>query len=349
MTEAELASPAVATSSAVPAQRLVCFRLGDLEYAVGIEQVREVTEVLEVVPIPQVPAFIRGIITIRGRVLVLVDLHTLLDVPTVMPAAASRRHVVIEYRGYIFAIEVDAMAALRWLPTGAELEGAPPGSEDESSYLKGIFIHGDRPVMLLDVGKVAENPHLRQALGSSPNQQIRTPFSLGRGVAPDKTTSPTRGERGLVCFLLGTEEYAVPIEKGQEVVVPLPITYIPFAPAFLRGVVNLRGSILPLLDLRVLLSLRSEPKSTDADRHLVVADERGTVAIEVDAVTRLRRVAPEAIEDVPPSMARDEASFLEGIIPDGERPILLLDWDKIMNHDEIVRLRGGTRRVPGRE
>ncbi len=336
-----------AASAAVSNRRLVCFLLGDQEYAVNIEQVREVTEALEVLPIPQAPVFIRGIITIRGRVLVLVDLHALFDVPGRARNEAACRHVVIEHRGYVFAIEVDTMVPLRWLPMDASLDAAPTGADAKGSYLEGILIHEDRPVMLLDVDKIADNPHLQAALASSRDQQLRTPFSFGGHEARGPEGDSGGAERGLVCFRLGNEEYAVPIEKGQEVVAPLPVTYIPFGPPFLRGVVNLRGSILPLLDLRALLSLRSGEGPAGEGRHLVVADERGAVAIEVDAVARLRRVRPEAIEEVPPSMARDEAAYLEGVIPDEVRPVLLLDWNKIMNHEAIVRLRGRARPAGG--
>lgn len=137
----------------------------------------------------------------------------------------------------------------------------------------------------------------------------------------------------IVIFELGGESFGVEIGAVESIVQMLPITHVPQAPPFVRGVTNLRGRVLPVLDLYQRFGLPPQPEKQD-QRIIVIQSEGVESGIIVDAVTEVETLNPDQIEP-PPALTRTTASqFVQGIAKMGERIIILLDLAKVLSSDE---------------
>lgn len=142
----------------------------------------------------------------------------------------------------------------------------------------------------------------------------------------------------LVSFRLGTEEFCIDIAMVQEIVRMPNITKVPRAPEFLEGVVNLRGKIVPVIDLRKRFHLpaRQESRST---RIIIVSIESRTVGIVVDGVSEVLRIATDSIDATPDMVASTvDATFLKGIAKLEGRLLLLLDLTHVVQQSELASL-----------
>lgn len=137
----------------------------------------------------------------------------------------------------------------------------------------------------------------------------------------------------LVTFKLGTEEFGVDILKVQEINKMMNITKIPNAPAFIEGVINLRGKIIPIVDLRKRLGFREQPydKST---RIIVVELEDLVLGFIVDSVSEVLRIPENTIEPPPSMVAGIESEYIEGVGKLDDRLLILLELKKIFSSPE---------------
>lgn len=142
----------------------------------------------------------------------------------------------------------------------------------------------------------------------------------------------------LVSFELGSEEFGVDIALVQEIVRLPEITKVPGAPEFVEGVVNLRGKIIPVIDLRrrFRMPARQESRST---RIVIMSLESRTIGIIVDGVREVLRVSSDAIDATPEMVVSTlDASFLTGIVKLEGRLLLLLDVTHVLQEHEGLSL-----------
>ena len=135
-------------------------------------------------------------------------------------------------------------------------------------------------------------------------------------------------------FRLGGEEYGIDILKVQEIRSYEPPTRIANAPAFIKGVVNLRGVIVPIVDLRLRLGCESAEYS--ALTVVIVLNVKGrVVGAVVDSVSDVLELAKEAIRPAPEMASAVDASFITGIGSVGERMLILMDIEGLMASEEM--------------
>lgn len=155
--------------------------------------------------------------------------------------------------------------------------------------------------------------------------------------------SQTQPTEQVVVFELDKEEYAVPIGDVQEVVKIPEITPVPNSPEFILGIMNLRGKIVPVLDLEKRFSLVREHEA--APQHIVVTETDDTLfGVRVDKVTEVLRILQEGIKPTPKMVtSKIAADYLKGVVVieeadeknQGERILLLLDLTKILSTEEL--------------
>jgi len=157
---------------------------------------------------------------------------------------------------------------------------------------------------------------------------------------PDATAgraSTNSGETQIVVFELGDERYGLDIAAVYEIIRHQPITAVPQAPAFVEGVINLRGRIIPVVDLRDRFGMAAGAL-TRASR-IVVAEAAGTrVGLVVDGVSEVLMVPADAIEPTPEVAAGVDAAYLRGIAKLGERLIILLALDGLFGDADVAAL-----------
>lgn len=144
-------------------------------------------------------------------------------------------------------------------------------------------------------------------------------------------------EQQLVIFELAGEFYGIDIAMVESIIKMQAVTAIPRAPAFVEGVTNLRGKILPVIDLRKRFGFPPAEASKDA-RIVVVEMNEAAVGIVVDEVSEVLRVNPANIEPPSPIVRTVNSSFMRGIVRVAERLVIILDLDKTLSAKEQAEL-----------
>ncbi len=143
----------------------------------------------------------------------------------------------------------------------------------------------------------------------------------------------TKGIIQLVTFSLGTEEFSIDILKVQEIIRPMDITRVPGAPEFIEGVINLRGRVIPVMDLRRRLGMQAQEETRDT--RIVVVEVGGkTVGLKVDSVSEVLRLSTDRIEPPPSFDNVQNTDCIRGVGKLEDRLIILLDVEKVLSPEE---------------
>ena len=141
----------------------------------------------------------------------------------------------------------------------------------------------------------------------------------------------------LISFGVETENYGVNIQSVKEVIKIREITKLPKAPSFVKGVINLRGDVIPVIDFRDKFGLEQKGYS-DITRVIVVEVDNRSIGIVVDRVSHVIRMSPEEITPPPPMIGGIAEEYLLGIGKKGEDLIILIDIEKILSNKEKIEL-----------
>ncbi|MBU0969696.1 MAG: chemotaxis protein CheW [Proteobacteria bacterium] len=139
-------------------------------------------------------------------------------------------------------------------------------------------------------------------------------------------------------FTLAKEEYGIGILKVKEIIGMMPITVVPRTPAFVKGVINLRGKVIPVIDLRTKFEMASIPYTErtciivveiDSERDMVL------IGIVVDAVSEVLNIQEEQIEATPAFGAKLNTDYILGMAKVEGKVKILLNIDKVLSNEEI--------------
>jgi len=149
----------------------------------------------------------------------------------------------------------------------------------------------------------------------------------------------------LVTFTLGNEEYAVDILKVQEINRMKEITRVPNSPQYVEGVINLRGKVIPVVNLRKKFGLAE--RENDEQSRIMIMDIQGiTMGLVVDSVSEVLRVPSDIVEPTPPMASTISTEFIRGIAKLEDRLIILLDMDRLLGRaEEAVMIEASTKAI----
>ena len=137
-----------------------------------------------------------------------------------------------------------------------------------------------------------------------------------------------------VGFFLDGQQYAFRIEQIQEIVVVQQVTTIPNVPGFVEGVSNLRGSIIPIINLRAIMGMQAV-ESDDETRIIVVNVDGRTIGCTVDSVTQVVRVPSESIQPAPDTVVAEGADYVTGFATVNEQLLVLLDVNRLLDPTKL--------------
>jgi purine-binding chemotaxis protein CheW len=141
----------------------------------------------------------------------------------------------------------------------------------------------------------------------------------------------------LVTFSIADEEFGVDILKVQEIIRTMEISKVPRAPDFVEGVINLRGKVIPIIDLRRRFGLAH--KMHDKHTRIIVIEMTDViVGFVVDAVSEVLRIPASTVEPPPPVVAGMDSEYISGVGKLQDSLLILLDLDKLLSSDDMAML-----------
>jgi len=156
------------------------------------------------------------------------------------------------------------------------------------------------------------------------------------GAAAERATTLRKDAKSsqVVSFRLGEEEYGVDIMTVQEIILFGLITQVPEVPEHVLGVINLRGNVIPILNLRRRFGMPDQAPE-DATRIVVMNLNGRTVGVVVDGVNEVLRLAEDEISPTPPSLSGAGKDYITGLARRGERLLILLDMARLLGGGEL--------------
>ncbi|MFG6467009.1 chemotaxis protein CheW [Roseateles sp. BYS87W] len=315
--------------------RMVSFTVAGQEYALPIEDVQEIVQLPEsVTALPQAPDHVRGVITLRQRLLPLVDLRSLFRLGS--PAQhAHQRIVVVSLNGCSpVGLVTDAVKEVLSVPR--TLTDAVPELLSRDGQLAEFSAicrldEGRRLVSVLSSARLIGLDSVREAADLTRSMDPTHDPIQESSMQDTVRDTPMQEDLQLVIFRLGAEEFGVPIMCVQEIVrVPEQLTKVPRTPAFVEGVINLRGAVLPVIDQRTRLGLEALARN-DRQRIMVFTLGEQRTGFIVDSVAEVLRVPRQCLAPAP-SLSEAQGRMIREVarLDDQQRLIMLIDPPQLL-------------------
>jgi purine-binding chemotaxis protein CheW len=163
------------------------------------------------------------------------------------------------------------------------------------------------------------------------------PAATAENLAAPKNGSQATGSMQLVSFKLSDETYGIEITKIREIILVGEITRVPETPQYIKGLINLRSSVIPVIDLRARFTL-PESELTQDSRIMVLNVGRRTIGIVVDSVNEVLRVSQDQISPAPPTVASLGNQYMTGLVRLEEQLLILLDVDRLFGEEATAAM-----------
>ncbi len=148
----------------------------------------------------------------------------------------------------------------------------------------------------------------------------------------------------LVSFVVGEEEFAVPILSVQEINRMMQITRVPQSPPFVEGVINLRGKIIPVIDLRKRFGMGALENTADA-RIIVVEVQNRVIGFTVDRVNEVLRLSADIVDPPPSMVCGIDSDYVQGVGKLDDRLLILLSLERLFSDEEMSEVDSATQRA----
>lgn len=142
-------------------------------------------------------------------------------------------------------------------------------------------------------------------------------------------------------FNMNNECFAVNVTKVTELLEMLPVTHVPRSPEFMRGVINLRGAVVPVIDTRIKFSLPAVEDTIDTCivvMNIEIDQEIVQVGAIVDSVSEVVEIPVDKIVPLPSVGKKERTMFIQGVIKVDEKFIMVLDVDRVFSNEELINI-----------
>jgi purine-binding chemotaxis protein CheW len=316
-------------------RQLVSFEVASQEYAIAIDEVQEIVQIPDsIVHVPHSQSHVLGIMTLRNRLLPLMNLRRIFGLPD-RELDEKSRIVVLSLGVASVGVVVDGVREVLRVSEGS-IDDMPAllNRNGELADIAGIcrLEGGKRLVSILAAKNLFDNSSVREALNAVKDMKTGS-------LDEDADISDAIDDvEQMVVFRLDKEEFGVPIASVQEIVrVPEEMTRVHNAQAFVEGVINLRGMVLPVIDLRARFGL-VKAERCDRQRIMVFLRNGSCTGFIVDQVAEVLQIPRSAIEPAP-QLSRDQGRLLTRManLEKLKRMIQLIDPEHLLaGNPELV-------------
>lgn len=313
-------------------RRVVAFKIAGHEYAIDAGKVQEIIRPAGLARVGGAPDYVEGVVKRRGRIVPIIDLRKRLGL-TASPPGVETCAIVVSLSVGPVGFLVDSASMLTRVKT-RDIETPSPvlSSADgklHGAYFQGIAYLDGRSLVILDLERLltmGEQRELGQIDLSQPSSTTlsgETADSAGGKMEAEAQRRADADVRRLLVFELSGELYSVPATDVAEIREPLTLTPMPNVPPHVLGLVNLRGAILPVINLRCKFGFAPGPGGPD--KRLIVLKGPGySVALLADSVRGLARLPRAEFQAAPPGVARIAPEYYEQVaVVDGRMLIEL--------------------------
>jgi purine-binding chemotaxis protein CheW len=318
--------------------QLVSFDVAGQEYAIAIEDVQEIVQVPEqIIHVPHSESHVLGVMTLRNRLLPLVSLRRMFGL-TPQDADEHSRIVVVSLGTASVGILMDHVnEVLRVAKSDVDAMPSLLARDGDLADIHQIcrLDKGRRLVSIISANNLFSHSTIKEALSNVDNLHDENSTDL----ATELENEISDDDEQVVVFRLDKEEYGVSIESVQEIVrVPEELTHVPKAPAFVEGVINLRGAVLPVIDLRRRLGLPSVAR-TDGQRVMVFLIKGTRTGFIVDSVAEVLRIHKSSIE-LAPRLSSEQSTLLSRManLEKQKRMVQLIEPAHLLESTDIKAL-----------
>lgn len=338
-TRKKAVSPSTVDGRAVPksdiaSENFLIFRVAGETFGLRLAIVAEIARLPELTHMPLVPPCLLGLANLRGIVLPVMSLRTLLHLPDIETNEQSR--VVILRGDAPVGLVVDQIERLVQI-TPDQLEPYEAGA-DMDSALGGVIkgAEGEGTIKILCPPNLLAGQFAQ--LGVSATEPARRPLVATTGSA----VTPARALVSLLSLSLGQQEYALPLDRVREII-PLPdyVAELPRPETAVLGVITLQDRLLPIVSLRTLLGLPVVGELQQRSKIVVVELGNGVVGVVADATREILRIDRDIIDPAPALLTRGQGEAeISSIcrVNNGRRLIALLSPDQLFRPDLVRRI-----------
>jgi len=323
-----LTMAAVKVDSIVKAEleedQLVTFLLGREEYAFDIMHVKEIIRVEQITAVPNVAAYIEGVVAIRNQLLPIINMRMFFGLETITMNDQARI-IIVDLGRMSVGFRVDKVSEV--ISISRTVIEPPPlvFSAEEADQIRGVakLNDGKRLLMCLNANKLLPAAVVQSLLCDD--------TATEESVAVEQNNSIIAEEQ-LVTFKLGNEEFGIKITDVQEINRMTPVTHMPNAPVYIEGLVNLRGNIIPALNLRRRFGL-AERQRDDATRIIIVDVGSRKTGVVVDAVSEVLRFESSLVEETPQLASENlDSKYISGVakLNGGKRMVMIIDLAEVL-------------------
>ncbi len=338
--------------------KLVAFRSADKKYAVNIKQVHEVIRMREITAIPEAARFVEGIINLRGRIITVISLGKKHGLQKLKPPKKTRI-IIAKLNSRLIGVIVDEVSDVITLKAG---DITPPDEAlKKAGYLIGMAKIAQDLILILDLKKLLLDKEKTQPTKSmekmtqsmeEPTQSMEEMKLLEKEKAAENESvimrqaeeselidrQKNKKKVRVLSFSLGEENYCIDIKSAKETVKLSRITRVPNAPKFIVGVINLRGEIISLVDIRYFFALKELQKKEDAK--VIISDINGPlIGVLVDKIKNTLDIEQGHIQSPLATIKDSLAEYTKGQVQLDKKILIFLDLKKVLSCKEINRLK----------
>lgn len=320
-------------------EEFVNFRVAQEDYAIPIAHVQEIVHVPSVINrVPNAPEYVEGLISLRNRILPIVNIRSLYGLEQSDFDERSRIVVVrIKHSGQTLTVglAVDAVNEVLRISSDAVAPVPDMLRTKKTSEITGVCKSKNQSlVYILDPARLFSLEEMIEFTSQNVDseQEIQSTVQLDNEEQLDD-------EEQLVTFWLDNEEFAASITQVQEIIRVPQVVRVPKAPNYIEGVINIRGAIIPVIDLRKKFEL-SQYSRDEQSRIVVVNLDGQLTGLIVDSAREVVKISCANIEPVPEMLdTRIDTAFIKGVgkLAGGQRMVIILDMAKVILADD-----GGT-------
>ncbi|WHH61355.1 chemotaxis protein CheW [Petroclostridium sp. X23] len=306
-------------------EQVILFHIGTEEYAFGIHTVKEIIRLADITKVPNAAHYIEGMLSIRNQLLAVINLGMLLG-KNYKSIDEQSRIIIIDDGNAAFGVIVDRVSQVTRVRSdeykSTRLDTKASGME----YIKGFLElnKGKRLAMVLDPLKLVSFEDVNKVL-------ILDNKNSFADMPKDKGGSETKLEHTVI-FKLGKEEFGISIHHVKEINRVSEIVHFPGAPVFIDGMVNLRGDVIPVLNLKTMF--KGSLVMSDSSKFLVVEYDNKKIGILIDSASEVLRIPKIHIEEASEMLKGNENDrYIDAIakLNEGKRIVLILNLSTVLS------------------